>query len=182
MEDVPLEIILYEIENQTGRLFIYNDEVDVSQKVSIHIEKQRINKVLESLFEGRNISYKFLGNHIILSSVEKVISARTSQNVMVSGVVVDKNGESIIDAFVILEGSSSIGAITDIKGKFSFSVPENSFITVSCIGYSTTTIPVGKDTIFRITLEDHSLWIEEMVVIGYGIQRKSDLDGCCRFY
>ena len=101
IEDVTLETILNEIENQTGRLFIYNDKVDVSQKMSIHIETQSINKVLDSLFEGINISYKFLGNHIILSSVEKVISARTSQNVMISGVVVDKNGESVIDAFVL---------------------------------------------------------------------------------
>ena len=177
IENVTLETILNEIENQTGRLFIYNDKVDVSHKMSIHVENQSINKVLDSLFEGINISYKFLGNHIILSSVEKVISTQTSQDIMVNGEVVDKKGESVIGAFVMLEGSSSIGTITDSEGNFSFSVPENSFITVSCLGYSNTTISVVKNTFYKVTLEEQPEWIEEMVVIGYGIQRKSDLTG-----
>ena len=100
-----------------------------------------------------------------------------AQNKAISGTVVDTAGEPVIGASVFVAGNTSIGAMTDLDGKFSLNVPANANITVSCIGYSTQVIPVGSQTVFNVILEADSQFLEETVVVGYGVQKKSDVTG-----
>jgi len=100
-----------------------------------------------------------------------------AQNQAISGKVVDQNGEPVIGASVILVGNSTVGTVTDIDGLFSLSVPKNANLTVSSIGYTSVTVNVGSQTHLDITLEEDTEMLEETVVIGYGVQKKSDLTG-----
>ena len=100
-----------------------------------------------------------------------------AQNRSISGTVVDGAGVPIIGATVMVVGNNSIGAVTNVDGAFTLSVPAGANIAVSCIGYATQTVPVGNQTIFNFILEEDSEFLEETVVIGYGVQRKSDLTG-----
>ncbi len=100
-----------------------------------------------------------------------------AQNKSISGTVVDGSGVPVIGASVFVVGNTSNGAITDLDGRFSLNVPENSSITISCIGYSTQTLPVGNQSVFNVVLLEDSEFLEETVVIGYGVQKKSDLTG-----
>ncbi len=100
-----------------------------------------------------------------------------AQNRSISGTVVDGAGVPIIGATVMVVGNNSIGAVTNVDGAFTLSVPAGANIAVSCIGYATQTIPVGNQTIFNFILEEDTEFLEETVVIGYGVQRKSDLTG-----
>jgi len=105
------------------------------------------------------------------------VPALYAQNRPVSGTVVDSQGEPIVGASVMVIGLSRIGAVTDINGAFSLSVPENANISVSCIGYKTESFVVGTQSSYRIVLEDDIEYLEETVVVGYGVQRKSDVTG-----
>jgi TonB-linked SusC/RagA family outer membrane protein len=100
-----------------------------------------------------------------------------AQNKAISGTVVDTAGEPVIGASVFVVGNTSNGAMTDLDGKFTLNVPANANISVSCIGYSTQVIPVGSQTVFNVILEADTQFLEETVVIGYGVQKKSDLTG-----
>ena len=100
-----------------------------------------------------------------------------AQTKAISGKVVDNAGQGIIGASVMVVGNSTIGTVTDLDGAFALNVPANSTISVSCIGYSTQNIPVGNQTTFNVVLDEDSEFLEETVVIGYGVQKKSDLTG-----
>ena len=100
-----------------------------------------------------------------------------AQNVNLSGKVTDASGEPVIGASVVLVGNTTVGSITDIDGNYSLSVPANSSVTVSFIGYQSQTVAVGGRSVINFTLEEDNEFLEETVVIGYGIQKKSDLTG-----
>ena len=95
----------------------------------------------------------------------------------VSGTVVDATGESIIGASVMVKGTST-GTVTDFDGKFTIqNVPENASLVISYVGYRTQTLAVAGKSQFDITLEEDKQMLDEVVVVGYGVQRKSDVTG-----
>ena len=103
----------------------------------------------------------------------------SAQNRAISGTVTDVQNVPIIGASVMVVSNSTtpIGAVTDIDGKFSLNVPQGATLQVSYVGYTTVNVPVGNQTVFTIVLEDDSQFLEETVVIGYGVQKKSDVTG-----
>ena len=116
---------------------------------------------------------------VVLTMVLTMVGALNAfaQNRPISGAVVDAAGEPIIGASVMVVGNNTLGAVTDIDGKFSFSVPAGSSITASCVGYTSQTVAVGNQTTFNFILAEDAEFLEETVVIGYGVQKKSDVTG-----
>ena len=102
-----------------------------------------------------------------------------AQNRTISGTVVDSQNAPIIGASVMIVSNSNSpqGTVTDIDGKFSLNVPSGASLVVSFIGYKTETVEVGTQTVFNIVLQEDSEFLEETVVVGYGVQRKSDVTG-----
>ena len=100
-----------------------------------------------------------------------------AQGKTVSGTVLDKSGESVIGASVVVKGTTN-GTITDFDGKFTLSnVPNNASLEISFVGYKTQVIPVqGKNT-FNVTMVEDTEVLDEVVVVGYGVQKKSDVTG-----
>ena len=101
----------------------------------------------------------------------------SAQNKPISGTVTDASGVPVIGAAVFVVGNTSTGVMTDEEGKYSLSVPANSTIAVSCIGYATQTVAIGSETVYNVMLAEDTQLLEETVVIGYGVQNKSDLTG-----
>ncbi len=101
----------------------------------------------------------------------------SAQNRTISGTVVDTGGEPVIGAAVTVVGNTRIGAATDLNGAFSLSIPAGATISIESIGYKGKTIATGNQSVFNIVLEEDNEMLEETVVIGYGVQRKSDLTG-----
>ena len=104
-------------------------------------------------------------------------SSAFAQTRSISGTVVDSQNVPIIGASVMVVGQSNVGTITDLDGKFTLSVPAGSSISVSFIGYETQVIAVGNQSVINVQLAEDSEFLEETVVIGYGVQRKSDITG-----
>ena len=101
----------------------------------------------------------------------------SAQNRTISGKIVDTGGLPVIGAAVMVVGNTQIGTATDLDGLFSLSVPAGASISIESIGYKGQTIAVGNQTTFNIVLEEDAEMLEETVVIGYGVQKKSDLSG-----
>ncbi|MBO6044822.1 MAG: carboxypeptidase-like regulatory domain-containing protein, partial [Bacteroidales bacterium] len=105
------------------------------------------------------------------------LTPASAQNRAISGTVVDSQGEPIIGASVMVVGNSRVGTVTNADGTFSLSVPNGATMSVSCIGYATETFVVGTQQTYNIILQDDAEFLDETVVIGYGVQRKSDVTG-----
>ena len=101
----------------------------------------------------------------------------SAQNRAISGTVVDATGAPVIGAAVVVVGNTSIGAVTDADGAFRLNVPAGASINVSCIGYADQTLSTANQSVFNIVLQEDTEFLDETVVIGYGVQRKSDLTG-----
>lgn len=111
---------------------------------------------------------------IICCLMISIYASAQSQNI--SGKVIDQNGEAIIGASVVISGTSN-GTITDMEGKFTLhNVPKKGNLEIRFVGYVSQTMPLGKTT-FNITLEENKQALEEVVVVGYGVQKKSDVTG-----
>ena len=100
-----------------------------------------------------------------------------AQNSTVSGKVADENGAPIIGVSVMLSNNQTVGTLTDIDGNYSIAVPSNSVLVFSCIGYKTEEVQVQGRARVDVTLKEDAEFLEETVVIGYGVQKKSDVTG-----
>ena len=114
---------------------------------------------------------------LMMSMLMTVLAiAQTSQTINVRGTVKDINGEAIIGANILLQGTS-IGTITDFDGNFSLQAPANGVLEIRYVGYKTQIIPINNRTNIQIILEEDVELLEEVVVIGYGTIRKNDATG-----
>lgn len=182
-KNVMLESILDNIEEQTDYLFVYNKYVNVNRKVSIDKKKGSLQEVLNILFEGTDIKYTVDGSYIILSARNtgegngKVTLKEARQGRVVSGIVKDMAGEPIIGANIVVKGSKSLGTVTDTDGKFTLEIENGKILLVSYIGYNTKEISIGSESFIEIRLSEDTHKLEEVVVVGYGSQRKTTLTG-----
>lgn len=168
--------VINEIENQTDYLFVYNvNEVNLQRKVKVNVQNKPVAEVLNKVFEGTDIYYAMESKNIMLMSKGKGEEAPQQVN-KVTGVVKDVDGEPIIGANVTVKGRS-IGTVTDIDGHFMLDAPTGALLLVSYIGYTSQEVKMNGKKEIMITLEEDAEALDEVVVIGYGIVKKSDLTG-----
>lgn len=178
--NTELENVLNDIEKQTDFLFIYNKYVNVNRKVSVNLKKTSLREVLANLFDGTGVKYSIDGSYILLSAGETPTVAPVSaqQGRTISGIITDTNGEPIIGANVVEKSSKSVGTVTDADGKFILTLDHPSAtLVVSYIGYLTKEVLTGNQSVLKIILAEDTQNLEEVVVIGYGSVKKSDLTG-----
>ena len=175
--NTQLEKILNEIESQTDYLFIYNNQVDVDTLVSVKAKTKPVSQVLDDLFKNAGIKYEMEGTHIVLSATDvNAVAAVKQQTRTVTGRIVDDMGEPIIGANVFVKGTTN-GTVTDFDGNFSIEADSKSVLSISYIGYLTKEIVIGNLKVINITLLEDTKALDEVVVIGYGTQKKADLTG-----
>lgn len=176
VKNVTVEDALNIIEENTEFHFLYNSKlIDVDRKVNIQVKDKSIESVLSTLFSNYGITYKVDERQIILSRQEQEME-KSQKNKVITGVIVDASGETIIGANVSIQGTT-VGTITDIDGKFSLEVPDNAKIQISYIGYITQIVPVDNKTTFNIKLAEDTQNLQEVIVVGYGTQKKVNLTG-----
>lgn len=170
--------VLSEIESQTDYLFISNRNIDLTQKVSVRAKNESVREVLSNISKNLEVTFTTEGVNIILSKKEELPPSvdTVQQSRKVSGVILDPTGVPIIGANVVEKGTTN-GTVTDIDGKFFLNVNPDARLTVTFIGYMTTEISVsGKETI-TLTLKEDSELLDEVIIVGFGSQKKENLTG-----
>ncbi len=178
-DNLSVKDYLNTIEKQTDYLFIYDAGVNVNKKISVNMVGKSIREVLDNLSTQLGLNYSQKGSYIVLSSYkvkETSIPVVAQQKKTITGVVTDDLGEPIIGANVIEKGTTN-GIITDINGKFTLDIAPGAVIQFSYIGYNTQEVKVGNQSTLAIQLVEDTLALSEVVVVGYGIQRKVTTTG-----
>ncbi len=173
------QLIIGEIERQTGYKFFYNNNmVNLSRHVLIRAKNENLSSVLDQLFTGTDINYKIIGKTIVLTKDDapKQQYRANRQKQKVTGQVTDSNGEPIIGASIIEQGSSN-GTISDLEGNFDLRLSAGTNIKISYIGYETQTIQFKGQDFLKVRLQEDTKSLNEVVVVGYGTQKKSDMTG-----
>lgn len=175
--DTPLKQILSEIRSQTGYRFFYNvKEVDDNQRISLNAEGENIREVLKRLTIIVNLDFKINENQVVLTPKKQTSNMPVLQ-MEITGLVVDTDGAPLPGANVVEKGTTN-GTQTDFDGNFSIMVAdENAVLEVSYIGFASKEIPLNNQTDLTIILEESAAGLDEVVVVGYGTQRKGDLTG-----
>lgn len=178
-KSMTMNSLFSEIEKQTDYLVVYsNREVLGNRKVTLSKKKGRVSEILNESLERTGLNYEFTNNYIVLSKRTAAIinSNQDQQNQKkITGVITDGSGEAIIGASILQRGTTN-GTITDIDGKFELNVSANEvFLEVSYIGYTKTTVKANAGTPVRVVLKEDTKVLDEVVVIGYGSVKKSNL-------
>ncbi|WP_337942258.1 TonB-dependent receptor [Parabacteroides sp.] len=179
-EVISVGQLINQIEKQTDYLVVFrNREVDTERTIAIHKKSGKIISYLEDAFKDTDIAYEFDNKYILLLKKNKtnkpaVITQQSSKNI--TGIVIDPNGEAVIGANVSIKGTT-IGTITDMDGKFSLDIPNNATLLISYIGYIPQEIRIGNQNTVKINLKEDTQAIDEVVVVGFGTQKKINLTG-----
>lgn len=181
VENERVKTILSQIEKSIETKFAYNPQsIPVNRKVTLSLENEKLADVLDRLLSPFEVQFEVSGDFIILSRRGPADSSegRTSAAIIpVSGTVTDEKGEALPGVNVLVKGTT-IGTTTDAAGKYALEVPDASSILVfSFIGYVSQEVQVGNRTVIDLTLAQDVQALEEVVVVGYGTVKKSDLTG-----
>ena len=180
--NVSIENVLRELEKQSDYTFFYNDnQVKLNKKVSINVSDAPIETVLNEVFKNSGYTYKIVDNQIVVSTAaaaaKEVQATQQQKQRKISGVVKDAMGEAIIGASVIEKGNPTNGTITDINGKFSLNVGGNE-LQITYIGYMPETVSLKTGVAsYNIIMKEDTKTLDEVVVVGYGVQKKANLTG-----
>ena len=170
--------VLRTIEAQSEFKFFYNEKVDVNKQVSVEVNQKSITDILDKVLSSTSIKYKVLGRQIALYDKEEMEPfIAEQQGRKVTGKVTDKAGISLPGVSVVVKGTTK-GVITDNNGNYSLAnIPENATLQFSFVGMKMQELKVGTQTNVNVALVDDAIGIEEVVAIGYGTAKKSDLTG-----
>lgn len=175
VENVTVKEALKHIEKKSEYTFFYNDKtINVNSFISLNADNQTVSNILLSILP--NCEFKVNGKQIVIMPKNEDTTSVQQQKKTVSGVIKDTQGMPIIGASVSDKGTTN-GTITDLDGKFSLEVSANSMLQISYIGYLTQEIKIKDQTDFNITLREDTQVLDEVVVVGYGIQKKVNLTG-----
>jgi len=189
VEKESIETVLETIESQSEFKFFYiTGDVDVSKKISLKVHKTSIKDILDIIFNDSPVTYRLIKNQIVLKKGKltkpKVIKSNkvndessVEQKTTLSGTVTDVNGQPLPGATILEKGTTN-GVVSDFDGNFSITtIIDNPVLVISYIGYATKEIVTEGQTSITITLEESAASLDEIVIIGYGSQKKSDLTG-----
>ena len=170
--------VLSEIENQSEFYFLFNQKlVDTERKVNVQLSNKKIGEVLDQVFNGTTIDYVVMDRQIVLSPKEYLAEVKSAlQPRTITGTVLDENGDPLAGANILIKGTTT-GVITDPNGNYSIEADAEATLVFSFIGYTSQEILVGNQTTIDVQLALSTVGLEEVVTIGYGTVRKSDLTG-----
>ena len=184
VENIRLKKVLNQLEKLAGTKFAYSPNiVHDLKKVTVTADKQKLGDVLSNLLDPMGVSYQLIAGRISLFKTPTTLNATTSQTfdysnlAIVSGSVTDESGAPLPGVNIFIKGTT-IGTTTDVAGRYSLNIEDpNAILVFSFIGFEMQEVNVDNRTEINVTLKQDIQALEEVVVVGYGTQRKSDLTG-----
>lgn len=183
LENVSVREVLNTIESKTEFRFLYKDKnVDLHRKVTINVSKRKIGDILEELFQNTSTVYNIYDNRQVLLSIgaeiplEKEVKKQSQEQENIHGTIADTEGVPIPGVSVVIKGTV-IGVASDFDGNYSINAKTGDVLVYTAIGYAKQEVTVSSQSIINVVMTTEASFLEEVVVVGYGTQRKSDLTG-----
>jgi len=181
-QNITIENVFKQIEALSEFKFAYNStKLDVDKKISLKVENQTIDAVLNKILGSANFKYQIVDRYIIITdengSNTNLPGNSTQQQKSVSGKVTDNTGASLPGVSVVVKGTTN-GTITDGNGNYSISnSPEKATLQFSFVGMKTQEIAVGAKSTINVTMEDETIGVDEVIVTALGIKRQEKAVG-----
>jgi TonB-dependent starch-binding outer membrane protein SusC len=170
---VEIAGVLATIEKQTNYRFLYNNALQgIRQKIDIDVRDQEVKDVLNRIFAGTDLTYKMLENNLIVV----LSTTQAAQDIQVTGKITGDNGEPLIGVSVTIVGTDR-GTATDANGNFTIMAPPDGTLRLTYVGYLTQDIKINSQPEHNIQLKPSGNQLNEVVVVGYGVQKKVDVTG-----
>lgn len=177
VKDVSLRQVFNEIEHSTNYKFSYRDGLIGSERtVSISRDRASVKEILNAVLAKSGLTYEMVSDKSIVI-IPRNQSKASDKKRQITGFVVDENGEPIIGATVRLQGNSSVATITDMDGKYTIGADNDDVLEISYVGYTEKNIKVGNKSVVDVTMTEDRQALDEVVVVGYGTQRKVSVTG-----
>ena len=172
-EKLTLKQAFEKIESVSNYKIAYNaSQLNVNKRVVLNQKNKSVPQVIEELLQGTDYTFEIKGDQIVI--IPKKAAQTTDNKITVSGKVVDENGEGVIGASVIEKGTTN-GVVTDFEGNYTLSAASNATIVISYIGSTSQEVSVNGRHQINVTLKEDNNVLNEVVVVGYGTQKKGDI-------
>ncbi len=189
LSNASVKQVFDQIEQQSEFILLYDEsQVDVNRAVNVHTKAETVESILDQVFAGTQNSYKIYDRQIVIFKKEEALPSiptkaanRTvefqSKDKAIAGQVKDPSGQSLPGVTVVIKGTTK-GTVTDVNGKYSISgASKEDVLMFSFVGMKTQELAIGNQQTINVTLESGAIGIDEVVAIGYGSMKKSDLTG-----
>jgi TonB-linked SusC/RagA family outer membrane protein len=183
VKNEPVGEVMKQIEQQSGYSFFYSDDlVDIHRRVTINAVNKDVLALVNEIFKSDNLTSSIIEGNIVLS--KKDASQQKSSKVQgpgkkkYNGNVKDETGQPVVGATVISMNDNTVAATTDVNGNFSIDANNGDNLEISCLGFTSLKFNVGPDTQNKnFTMKEDFQQLEEIIVVGYGTQKRSDVTG-----
>jgi len=173
LKDASIQDVLDVIEKSTDLKFLYRNESISGRRINIEAVNASVEEILDETLENTDVTYKMLSNNLVVVTLKEFLN----QQQTITGTVTDIDGQPLPGVNIIVEGTN-FGVSSDIDGKYSIEVPDaNASLVFSFVGYVTQTVPVGGQSVIDIKMSSDVQSLDEVVVVGYGVQKKVTLTG-----
>jgi TonB-linked outer membrane protein, SusC/RagA family len=183
VKNTPIKEVLKQIEEKTGYSFMYdNKKIDVNRTTSLNVKDKSVDAVLDIVFSSAPINVRVVNKQIILTPANERAEATPSkqQGKAVKGKVTDEKGETLPGVSISIKGST-IGTATDVDGKYSIPLSDKAQVLVfSYVGMASQEVFVKAGQEINVVMKNNAVGIEEVVVVGYGTQKKANLTGAVK--
>jgi TonB-linked SusC/RagA family outer membrane protein len=181
LEDATVKEVLSKIEDNSEFFFLYNGKlVDVNRKVSVDANDEKISEILSGMFRETDVCWSVVDRQIVLTdkaNQNSFANIGSQQSQKVTGTVTDEKGSPLGGVTVIVKGTT-LGALTDVSGKYIINnSPKDATLVFSFIGMETQEIAANGRVLIDVVLKEVSIGLDEVVVIGYGTQKKQNVSG-----
>jgi TonB-linked SusC/RagA family outer membrane protein len=177
-KNLTIEQVFKSIKQQTGYVSLYNSKDLANTVVSINVKNSTVAETMRACLKNMPYSFRIVNNNILVKKSSDAAGAirpiEKLQDKLIKGKVVDKSNAPIPGVSVKVKGTS-IATVTNANGVYNISVPANGVLVFSMIGFTSKEMPVGQSQTLNVTLAEESSALNEVVVIGYGTQKKANI-------
>lgn len=180
-KNLSLEEVFELIEDQSEFSFLYNlKQVDLSKEVDVDFKNEQVEKILNHVLKGSDITYT-VDDRLIVIHKKKEVDLKSSidetQQISISGNVTDENRQPLPGVTVVVKGTTQ-GTVTNADGEYSLTnIPDDATLVFSFVGMRTQEVPVENRPIINVVMSEDMIGMDEVVVVGYGVQKKENLTG-----
>lgn len=177
VKNAHIKQLFESIEKQTDYKFSYRDvDLDNKEKVTVNVTNEPIETLLKNVLTPRKLQFELHGSKVLITRMPLESASNSKKKIRVTGTITGSNNEPLIGASVAVSGNNTLGTMTDLDGQFSLdNVPANALIKASYIGYLSQELQVKP--IVNIILKEDTKLLDEVVVVGYTVQKKVNLSG-----